>query len=174
MRLFVVLAALMSMFLTANAAKDQDVALFITIGQSNADGSAFAEEDVDKTMLEWYSTAPGADNLHIWYVPTQVRNEKNALGQMARHVIPALYRDKEPQWMKLWFRNDNYAGRTAMNMIHGAGTYSRYSQGRRGMEGEFGRRFAEAFPDKELYIIKLGVSGSGIDTWANPDRRAHV
>ena len=53
MRLFVVLAALMSMFLTANAAKDQDVALFITIGQSNADGSAFAEEDVDKTMLEW-------------------------------------------------------------------------------------------------------------------------
>ncbi len=168
MRLFVVLAALMSMFLTANAAKDQDVALFITIGQSNADGSAFAEEDVDKTMLEWYSTAPGADNLNIWYVPTQVRNEKNALGQMARHVIPALYRDKEPQWMKLWFRNDNYAGRTAMNMIHGAGTYSRYSQGRRGMEGEFGRRFAEAFPDKELYIIKLGVSGSGIDTWANP------
>ncbi len=168
MRLSIITVLLAILSLTAYAENSKDVAIFITIGQSNADGSAFADPEQDKILNEWYTTSPSADNLHIWYTSTQILNEKNALGQIARHVIPGKYTDKDPQWMKLWYRNDNYAGRTAMNMIHGAGTYSAYAQGRRGMEGEFGRKFAEAYPNDELYMIKLGASGSGIDTWANP------
>lgn len=168
MRISVFLAILSILSFAAKAENGKDVAIFITLGQSNADGSAFADPEEDKILNEWYTTSPSADNLHMWYTSTQILNEKNVLGQMARHVIPGKYRDMKPQWMKLWYRNDNYAGRTAMNMIHGAGTYSQYAQGRRGMEGEFGRRFAEAYPNDELYFIKLGASGSGIDTWANP------
>lgn len=153
---------------SAAAADPADVALFLILGQSNADGSAFSDPAEDKAMREWYTTAPEARLLNIWYAPTQVRNEPNALGQSARHVIDGLYRDMEPQWMRLWYRNDNVARRTAMNMIHGAGTYSAMAQGRRGIEGELGRRFAADYPGMPLYVIKLGVSGSGIDTWANP------
>lgn len=54
-----------------------------------------------------------------------------------------------------------------MQMIHGYGTYSAEASDRRGLEGMFGRKFAEAFPDKELYVLKLGVSGSQISTWAH-------
>lgn len=146
----------------------RDAALLIILGQSNADGSAFSDPALDKEMWEWYTSAPEAANLHIWYTPAQVTNRENSLGQTARHVTPPRFTDMRPQWMRLWYRNDNVAGRTAMNMIHGAGTYSDMAQGRRGIEGEFGRRFAAQYPDKDLYIIKLGVSGSGIDTWANP------
>lgn len=151
------------------ASPDCDAAVFIILGQSNADGSAFSDPAIDKEMWEYYTSNPEAtEKLNVWYRSTQVRNERNALGQMARHVIDGRYTDMAPQWMKLWYRNDNTARRTAMNMIHGAGSYSDMAQGRRGIEGRFGQRWAQSYPDTELYVIKLGASGSGIDTWANP------
>ena len=149
------------------AVQDEDVAVMVIIGQSNADGSAFSDPAIDKQMWEWYTTTPQAENLNIWYRSTQVINEPNALGQVARHVMEGKVRDAAPGWMKLWYRNNNVAGRTAMNMIHGTGTYSDVAQMRRGIEGRLGQRFVEAYPGRELYVIKLGVSGSGIDTWAN-------
>lgn len=145
----------------------EDAAVIVILGQSNADGSAFSEPVVDRQMWDWYTTSPQTAYLNIWYRSTQVVNEPDALGHTARHVVDGKVRDMPPGWMKLWYRNDNVAGRTAMNMIHGAGTYSDIAQMRRGIEGQLGRRFAEEFPGKELYVIKLGVSGSGIDTWAN-------
>lgn len=164
-KLTLVFAAILSV---ATLHASDKVALLVILGQSNADGSAFSEPELDLEMQQWYTTSPLARNLHIWYVPTQVKNEENKLGQIARHVIDGRYRDMPPQWMQLWYRNDNTARRTAMNMIHGAGSYSDVAQGRRGIEGQFGRRFADAYPDKELFVVKLGASGSGIDTWANP------
>lgn len=149
------------------AERPDTVAVFIILGQSNADGSAFSDPAIDGEMKQWWYSSPQSSDLHIWYRPTVVRNEKNTLGQMARHVYDGRYRDMPPGWMQLWYRNDNTASRTAMNMIHGAGSYSAMAQGRRGIEGEFGRRFAMQYPGRELYVIKLGVSGSGIDTWAN-------
>ncbi len=149
----------------AMASDNADILLIL--GQSNADGSAFVEPDADAPLRDWYYNSPEAKDLHIWYAPTQVVNTINSLGNRARHVTGGRYRDAEPGWMRLWFCNDNAIGRTAMNMIHDAGTYSISARGRRGIEGELGRRWTEEFPGQQLYVIKLGVSGSGIDSWAN-------
>lgn len=152
----------------------EEVPIFITIGQSNADGSAMFDSEEDTRLLTWYSTEANNGNLKIWYRSTQVANQStNSLGEAARWVVDGTTVDVQPRWLDLWYRNENLQGRTAMNMIHGYGTYSTGSgtdcaQGRRGMEGQFGMRFAQAFPNKELYIIKLGVSGSFISSWANP------
>lgn len=152
---------------------DKDAPIFITIGQSNADGSAFFNSTIDAAMQNWYSAQENNDLLKIWYRSTQVQNQSsNSLGEAARWVIDGTTTDVEPGWLNLWYRNENTQGRTAMNMIHGYGTYSVGSgtdcaQGRRGMEGEFGIKFSEAYPQKPLYVIKLGVSGSFISSWAN-------
>lgn len=154
---------------------DSDATVFITIGQSNADGSAFFDEAEDARLHAWYASASNPQTMKIWYRSSQVRNiDSNALGEAARHVVDGKITDVEPGWLDLWYRNENKSGRTAMNMIHGYGTYSTgagtdCAQGRRGMEGEFGMKFAETYPEKELYLIKLGVSGSFISAWANPD-----
>lgn len=45
-----------------------EVAVFITIGQSNADGSAFADEDEDGRLSAWYDnpdTNPGLQKYGI-------------------------------------------------------------------------------------------------------------
>lgn len=162
------LTAIVFSAIASAASEPEDVTLFVTIGQSNADGSAFSDPAIDRDMWQWYTNSPAARNLHIWYYPSQIANVTDFRGQSARHVVPARFHDMPAGWMDLWYRNDNVARHTAMNMIHGAGTYSAAAQGRRGMEGQFGRRWAEAFPDRQLYMIKLGASGSGIDTWANP------
>lgn len=171
------LAALIILFFTghlATFANADVVPVFITIGQSNADGSAMFNADIDAQMLAWYGSEANTGNLKIWYRSTQVENQQaNALGEPARWVVDGAVTDVAPGWLNLWYRNENTAGRTAMNMIHGYGTYSTGSgtdcaQGRRGMEPAFGIQFAKAFPSSELYMIKLGVSGSQISTWANP------
>lgn len=158
----------------ANAAADvAEVPVFITIGQSNADGSAMFDPSEDQRLESWYASDQNPHTMKIWYRSTQVLNHsKNALGEVARWCVDGSVTDVESGWLDLWYRNENVEGRTAMNMIHGFGTYSTGSttacaQGRRGMEGEFGMDFAKLFPEKELYIIKLGVSGSQISTWAN-------
>ena len=56
------------------AVQDEDVAVMVIIGQSNADGSAFSDPAIDKQMWEWYTTTPQAENLNIWYRSTQVIN----------------------------------------------------------------------------------------------------
>lgn len=150
-----------------------EVPVFITIGQSNADGSAYFDPAEDARLLEWYSSPANKGKMKIWYRSSQVKNTKNQLGEAARHVIDGKVTDAGPGWMNLWYRNENKDGRTAMNMIHGYGTYSTgtgrdCAQGRRGMEGQFGLRWAEANPDQELYIVKLGASGSFISAWADP------
>lgn len=165
------IAALFSLFARAEG---EEVAVFITIGQSNADGSAFFNPEIDAEMERWYSSEANPRNMKIWYRSSRIENQKpNKIGEAPRWVVDGVITDAQPGWMDLWYRNENALGRTAMNMIHGYGTYSTgtgtdCAQGRRGMEGEFGRTFATAFPSTELYIIKLGASGSSIATWADP------
>lgn len=145
----------------------EEVPVFITIGQSNADGSAFADSLQDVHLKEWYEGSSNKRNLKIWYRSCKVKNQAtNALGETARWCVDGDTTDYSPCWMDLWYKNDNSNKRSAMQMIHGYGTYSVEASQRRGMEGAMGRKFAEAFPDKELYIMKLGVSGSFISSWA--------
>ncbi|MDE6100177.1 MAG: LamG domain-containing protein, partial [Paramuribaculum sp.] len=150
-----------------------DAPIFITIGQSNADGSAFFDTAIDDEMNLWYSSDENSRMMKMWYRSTQVQNQPaNSLGEAARWVIDGTTTDVQPGWLDLWYRNENTLGRTAMNMIHGYGTYSVGSgtdcaQGRRGMEGRFGIRYGQAYPGKPLYMIKLGASGSFISSWAN-------
>lgn len=166
---------LISGLMTVSAAKGSepvDVPVFITIGQSNADGSAYFDPDEDARLRDWYLSDANTGKMKIWYRSTQILNTENSLGEKARHVIDGAVQDAAPGWLDLWYRNENTGGRTAMNMIHGYGTYSTgtgtdCAQGRRGMEGEFGLRWATAFPDTELYLLKLGASGSFISSWAD-------
>lgn len=149
-----------------------EVPVFIIIGQSNADGSAYFDPEEDARMKEWYESDANKGNMKIWYRSSQVKNTYNDLGEAARHVIDGTVTDVAPGWLDLWYRNENTSGRTAMNMIHSYGTYStgtdtNCAQGRRGMEGEFGKRWGEKLPDTELYVIKLGASGSFISAWAD-------
>lgn len=165
----VALFSLLSLKATA-----EEVPVFITIGQSNADGSAMFDPELDADMKQWYESPANTGRMKIWYRSSQVENqESNALGQKARWVVDGAVTDFAPGWMNLWYRNEQANGRTAMNMIHSYGTYSTgeghdCAQGRRGMEPSFGREFLTAFPESELYIIKLGVSGSFISAWADP------
>lgn len=153
---------------------DVDVAVFIIIGQSNADGSAFFNDSIDRRMRQWYESDANTGKMKVWYRSSQVfNNDRNALGEAARWVVDGDVTDVSPGWLDLWYRNENTDGRTSMTMIHDYGTYSTGSgrncaQGRRGMEGEFGRAFNTAFPEMELYVLKLGASGSYISSWANP------
>ena len=155
------------------SAKVDEAPLFIIMGQSNADGSAMFDPAIDSVMQRWYESDSNARKMKIWYRSSKVVNQQaNALGEPARWIVDGDTTDARPGWMDLWYRNENDRGRTAMNMIHGYGTYSTgpgtdCAQGRRGIEGEFGRKFAEAYPDKELYVVKLGASGSFISSWAD-------
>lgn len=150
-------------------AADSDAIVFISIGQSNGDGSAFADSILDAEMSEWYGDSLREHKLKIWYRSCRVENQdSNVLGEHARWCVDGDVIDMLPQWMDLWYKDDNLNGRTSMQMIHGYGTYSPEAAERRGTEGMFGKMFAETFPDKELYVIKLGVSGSQISTWAHP------
>lgn len=149
----------------ANKKQIEDVAVWITIGQSNADGSAIADDTEDMNLKSWYESYAG-DNLYIWYRSSQT--DQQTYGSFL--VFDGSVEDAEPGWMKLWCKNDNISGRTTMNIISQSWrTDDSYwsASGRRGMEGAFGRVFADSLPDKKLYIIKLGVSGSSIDSWAD-------
>lgn len=151
-----------------------EVPLLIVLGQSNADGSAMADSVEDARLAQWYESPANKRNIKIWYRSTQVENmSADSDGVSQRYVVDGRIADMPPGWLDLWYRNENTSGRTAMNMIHGFGTYSTgegpdCAQGRRGMEGELGKKFAEALPDSELYILKLGASGSFISSWADP------
>lgn len=143
----------------------EDVAVWITIGQSNADGSAIADETEDANLKSWYESYSD-DNLRIWYRSSETNRQADG----SFLVFDGSVEDEEPGWMKLWYKNDNISGRTTMNIISQSwSTDDSYwsASGRRGMEGAFGCTFADSLPDKKLYIIKLGVSGSSIDSWAD-------
>lgn len=144
---------------------DDEVPVFITIGQSNADGSAFADAGEDCRLGAWYDDPEANPGLmKIWYRSCYIVNQSDG----ARWVFDGTTQDVAPGWLNLYYKNDNLNGKTMMNMIHGYGTWSAGAAGRRGMEGEFGMHFQQAFPGKELYIVKLGCSGSRIETWASP------
>ncbi|MCM1483718.1 MAG: sialate O-acetylesterase [Muribaculaceae bacterium] len=153
--------------------KGNEVPIFITIGQSNADGSAMFDPAEDARMEQWYTSEANPGTMKMWYRSSKVANQpRNARGEYPRWVVDGDTTDMAPGWLDLWYRNENTAGRTAMNMIHGYGTYSTgtgtdCAQGRRGMEGEFGIRFQEHYPGSELYMLKLGASGSQISTWTD-------
>lgn len=148
-----------------NIISSDEVPVFITIGQSNADGSAFADEAEDKRLSIWYDDSLSNPKLmKIWYRSSYIVNQENG----ARWVFDGSVQDVAPGWLDLYYKNDHVNGRTMMNMIHSYGTWSEGAAGRRGMEGEFGMHFQQAFPDQPLYIIKLGCSGSQIETWASP------
>lgn len=157
--------AFVLMAVSAFAADTPRTAVVIILGQSNADGSAFSDDAIDDEMRRWYTSSPEASQLHIWYRSTVVRNDTDSLGRRSPHAYDGRYTDMPAGWMQLWYRNNNVGRQTAMNMIHGYGTYNVKSQQRRGIEGEFGRRWAQLYPETELYVIKLGVSGSRIDSW---------
>lgn len=165
-------------FASGNSGNDstpRDVALLVVLGQSNADGSAFADSIEDARQKQWYESQSNNGNLKIWYRSTEVKNcPIDSLGESQRLVIDGRVADAPAGWMNLWYRNENVSGRTAMNMIHSYGTYSfsdsaDCAQNRRGMEPEFGKIFSQKFPDTDLYILKLGVSGSFISSWADSD-----
>ncbi len=149
----------------------RDVAVVVILGQSNADGSAFADSAIDAGMRQWYTSPANTGCMKIWYRSTEVENQPvNGRGEAPRWVVDGKETDVAPGWLDLWYRNENRAGRTAMNMIHGFGTYSTgddKAQGRRGIEGELGRGFRTTFPDRDLCVLKLGVSGSHISSWAD-------
>lgn len=169
-----ILSIPLSIGTSATTVADTDVPVMIVLGQSNADGSAYFDADLDAQLNEWYSSSANPGKMKIWYRSTQVENQtSNALGEAARWVVDGTTTDVAPGWLNLWYRNENTQGRTAMNMIHNFGSYStgtdtNCAQGRRGMEGAFGKAFQTAFPESELYILKLGASGSFISAWANP------
>lgn len=143
---------------------ENEVPLFITIGQSNADGSAFACIEEDQRLAAWYDNPDANPGLmKIWYRSCYIINQPDG----ARWVFDGSTEDVAPGWLDLYYRNDNLNGKTMMNMIHGYGTWSEGAAGRRGMEGEFGMHFQQAFPGKELYVVKLGCSGSNIESWAS-------
>lgn len=169
------LVGLVVFSLTAPSRADSiDAPVFITIGQSNADGSAFFDPHIDSLMCQWYESPLNHRRIKIWYRSVKVQNRPpNARGEAARWAVDGDTVDVAPGWLDLWYRNENTAGRTAMNIIHSYGSYSTGSgvdcaQGRRGMEPAFGKAIATALPDMPLYILKLGVSGSFISSWANP------
>lgn len=144
--------------------------VFITIGQSNADGSAEFDPSEDARLKAWYDSDDNPHNMKMWYRSSYIVNQPDG----SRWVFDGTTTDVEPGWLELWYRNENTSGRTDMNMIHGYGTWSTgdhfaCAQGRRGMEGQFGLRFQEAFPGQEAYFVKLGCSGSQISTWTGDD-----
>lgn len=148
----------------------EETPVFITIGQSNADGSAEFDPNEDARLKAWYESGSNPHNMKMWYRSTYIVNQPEG----SRWVFDGTTTDVEPGWLELWYRNENTSGRTDMNMIHGYGTWSTgddfaCAQGRRGMEGEFGVKFQEAFPGQEIYFMKLGCSGSQISTWTGDD-----
>lgn len=146
---------------------DEQTPVFITIGQSNADGSAEFDPSEDARLRQWFESDSNARSMKIWYRSSFIVNQPGG----ERWVFDGKVTDHEPGWLDLWYRNENTLGRTDMNMIHGYGTWSTgdgfdCAQGRRGMEGEFGVNYQRAFPGKDLYFVKLGCSGSQMRTWA--------
>lgn len=146
----------------------EDVPIFITIGQSNADGSAFCDADEDARMDAWFSSDQNPQTMKMWYRSTQLQfPSTNDRGERPRWATDGAITDAQPGWMDLWWRNDQRNGRTAMNVTHADGTYSEAAQMRRGMEPSFGMNFVKKFPGSELYMLKLGISGSMISAWAS-------
>lgn len=146
--------------------------VFITIGQSNADGTANFNEEEDARLRAWYDSGKNPGLMKIWYRSCYIKTSESAT------LCPCYdgtgeQVDAGPGWMDLWYRNENTFGRTAMNMHSHYGTWStgegnyNYAQNKRGMEGEFGMRYQTAYPDKDLYIIKLGCGGSPIQSWTS-------
>lgn len=152
-----------------------EVPIFITIGQSNADGSAFFNADIDNEMRGWYTSSANTGLMKMWYRSSKKVTQSSVnpnTGETPRWIFDGDVTDVEPGWLNLWYRNENTDGRTAMN-INDYGSYTTgdgtdCAQGRRGMEGNFGRVFATAMPESEMYFIKLGVSGTMISAWSNP------
>lgn len=148
-----------------------DVPVVITIGQSNADGSALADASEDARLSAWYESSDNPGSMKMWYRSSVIQNQPDG----ARWVMDGTVEDTAPGWLDLWWRNDQTQGKTMMNMIHSFGTWSTgpdKAQGRRGMEAEFGKEFVTSHPDMPLYMIKLGCSGSSIRTW-DPELDGH-
>ncbi|MGL4853809.1 MAG: choice-of-anchor Q domain-containing protein, partial [Lentisphaeria bacterium] len=142
-----------------------EVPVFIILGQSNADGSAKqADATEDDRLDDWYTTDQNkANELKIWF-----RNCKYAAGNPGSGDTRNLTVDGDDQtqngWKQLWYKNDIANGRTTMNQQGTSGTLADNGVAR-GIEGEFGKTFKTKFPDNELYVMKLGCSGSTIGTW---------
>ena len=65
-----------------------DVAVMIVIGQSNADGSAMFDPELDSEMKAWYESPANPRKMKIWYRSSKVENQaSNALGEAARWVV---------------------------------------------------------------------------------------
>lgn len=144
--------------------------IFITLGQSNADGYGIANAEEDARLKAWYDSESNPGLMKMWYRSTYLNTNLNSFCW----AFEGTTTDVEPGWLNLWYRNENTAGRTAMNMHSLNGTWSNGAStsdaiNRRGMEGQFGMRYQQAYPTKELYMIKLGCAGSAIDTWTHTD-----
>lgn len=147
----------------------EETPIFITIGQSNADGTAIFNTDEDARLKAWYDSESNPGLMKIWYRSCYINTSLNSNCWCFDGTV-----DVEPGWLNLWYRNENKSGRTAMNMHSHYGTWPTDDNlgngcNRRGMEGQFGMRYQQAFPDKELYVIKLGCGGSAIASWTSDD-----
>ena len=77
---------------------DADVAVFITLGQSNADGSAMFDAELDAELEQWYTSAANTGKMKIWYRSTCVQNQtSNALGEAARWAVDGTVTDAQPE-----------------------------------------------------------------------------
>lgn len=149
--------------------------VFITIGQSNADGSAFPDADEDARQLAWYAGKENPHNAKMWYRACYTHNNDRDTDDTTPvfRICDASAKDCDaaPGWMELWYRNEHTQGRTAMNILTGTwktGNGKWVAQGRRAMEPELAMILQKHLPGVPLFFIKLGVSGSQISTWADP------
>ena len=151
---------------------DDETPIFITIGQSNAAGTALYNTEEDARLDAWYSSASNPGKMKMWYRACYINTELNSY----RWCFDAAEAnvDAQPGWLDLWYKNDQTNGRTMMVMHAQYGTWSvgdnnAYAGNRRGMEGQFGMRYQTAYPSKELYLLKLGCGGSAIASWTSDD-----
>lgn len=145
---------------------EEETPIFIVLGQSNADGTGQAEPAEDAKLAPWFDDPkqnPGL--MKIWYNSCNGLGIDGKLGPCAVDATPE-QADAPNGWMDLYYKNDNINGKTSMVGINATGTWSVYAANRRGMEGSFGMNFQKQYPNKELYVLKLGVSGSYIDSWS--------
>ena len=90
-----------------NIISSDEVPVFITIGQSNADGSAFADEAEDKRLSIWYDDSLSNPKLmKIWYRSSYIVNQENG----ARWVFDGSVQDVAPGWLDLYYKNDSSFG----------------------------------------------------------------
>ena len=87
--------------------QENEVPVFITIGQSNADGSAFADAGEDRRLAAWYDnpdTNPGL--MKIWYRSCHIVKQTDG----GRCVFVRTNEDVALGSLDIYYRGDDWSG----------------------------------------------------------------